>query len=159
MGAGPGLPGSASHSVELTLASVRPYATTTRMRPDQRAISSLGTASVPTTRTAPSGSGQSRGSAETSEGGRIMWVARCRATYSVRAGPATRRSAGTTTIRPPTHSDMIRSQTVTSKPTEANCTTRLSESTPIRSVAVAIRLPTPSWVTTTPLGRPVEPEV
>jgi hypothetical protein len=49
---------------------------------------------------------------------------------------------------PPTHSDITRSHTVTSKPTEANCTTRESGVIPIRSVAVAIKLPIPSWVTT-----------
>ena len=37
--------------------------------------------------------------------------------------------------------------------------TRLSAVMPRRSTAVATRLPMPSWVTTTPLERPVEPEV
>ncbi len=88
-----------------------------------------------------------------------MWVPPCREMYSVSASPATRRSVGTTTTRPPTPSAIVRSHTATSNPTDANCTTRLSAVTPIRSVAVAIRLPMPSCDTTTPLGLPVEPEV
>lgn len=72
-------PGCAGHSVELTVASVSPYAAITRSRRDQRATSSGCTVSVPTTSAAPSGSMQSGGSAATSDGGRIMWVTRCSA--------------------------------------------------------------------------------
>ncbi len=54
---------------------------------------------------------------------------------------------------------MHMSQTETSKLIEANCATRLPSPTPSRSTAVAIRLASPLWVTTTPFGRPVEPEV
>ena len=54
---------------------------------------------------------------------------------------------------------MHRSHTATSNPTDANCATRLSAVTPIRSTAVAISDPIPSCDTTTPLGRPVEPDV
>ncbi len=74
IGTGPDQPGSASHSVEFTVASVSPYATTTRRVGDQRATSSAGTASVPTTSTPPAGSVHSAGSAATSDGGRIMCV-------------------------------------------------------------------------------------
>jgi hypothetical protein len=77
IGTGPSQPGAAGHSVELTVASVSPYATTTRIRSDQRATSSAGTVSVPTTSTAPAGSRQSCGRAATSDGGRIMCVTPC----------------------------------------------------------------------------------
>lgn len=86
-------------------------------------------------------------------------MTRCVTRYSVSSGPATRRCAGTSTTVPPTHSDMVKSQTATSNPMEANCATRLVASTPSRSTAVATRLPMPSWVSTAPFGLPVEPEV
>ncbi|GAB3004389.1 hypothetical protein GCM10027184_72030 [Saccharothrix stipae] len=79
IGTGPVQSGRAAHSVEFTVASVRPYAATTRNRRAHRAISSVGTVSVPTTSTAPSGSSHSGGSAATSDGGRIMCVASCAA--------------------------------------------------------------------------------
>ena len=114
---------------------------------------------MPTNTTEPAGRTQSAGSAETSDGGRIMCVIRCAARKSVSAGSAIRSSSGTTTSVAPVHSAIASSNTATSNPGDANCSTRLDASTPIRSCAVATRLAIPSCETTTPFGRPVEPEV
>ncbi len=78
---------------------------------------------------------------------------------SVSARSGSRTSLGATTSVPPTSSDMHSSQNATSKLTEANPTTRLSSVTPQRPVAVAISPGTPAWVTATPFGVPVEPDV
>ncbi|MCP9962829.1 hypothetical protein LUX05_18390 [Streptomyces somaliensis] len=51
------------------------------------------------------------------------------------------------------------SKTAASKLGEANWSTRESGVTSIRSRWVRARSAMPRWVTTTPLGRPVEPEV
>ncbi|GAA5772863.1 hypothetical protein Aros01_09421 [Streptosporangium roseum] len=51
------------------------------------------------------------------------------------------------------------SMTEASKLGEANWSTRLSGPTLSRSVCAAANAAMPPWVTTTPLGRPVEPEV
>ncbi len=127
--------------------------------PAQRPITSGGTVSVPTRIVEPAGSSQSSGSAATRDGGRIMWVIRRSRRKSVSAGPATRTSSGASTSLPPTVSAMVSSNTATSKPTEANWSTRLSVLRSILSTAVAARLAMPSCGTTTPLGLPVEPDV
>ncbi|URN02953.1 hypothetical protein LUW74_06075 [Actinomadura madurae] len=46
-----------------------------------------------------------------------------------------------------------------SNPTAANCSTRLPASTPHRSACAAARFTPPAWVSMTPFGLPVEPEV
>nr|BFF04107.1 hypothetical protein GCM10020241_57820 [Streptoalloteichus tenebrarius] len=51
------------------------------------------------------------------------------------------------------------SQNAASTLTEANWSTRAPAPTPSRSRWVATSAATPVWLTTTPLGRPVEPEV
>src|SRR3989442_9947195 len=65
----------------------------------------------------------------------------------------------TTSILPPTTSGQKISKTETSKLSEVEATTRDSPEGPKSELAHAARLPTPLWATTTPLGRPVEPEV
>ncbi len=114
---------------------------------------------MPTSTVVPSGIMASSGRADTSDGGRIAWLIRWVCRNPVSAGPATRTSSGATTRRAPSVSAMTSSNTATSKPTDANCSTRDDASTPIRSAAVAASDAMPSWGSTTPLGRPVEPDV
>jgi hypothetical protein len=54
---------------------------------------------------------------------------------------------------------MTSSNTVTSDALDAICRTRLPGPTPKPSTAVSTRLVMPRWGTSTPLGRPVEPDV
>jgi hypothetical protein len=54
---------------------------------------------------------------------------------------------------------MHSSSTEASKLGEANWSTRLSLSTSNSATSAAAKLAMPSWVTMTPLGRPVDPEV
>ncbi len=63
------------------------------------------------------------------------------------------------TSRPPDSSAWHSSQNARSKPVAANASTREWSPTPSRSVWVSISLATPLWVSTTPFGRPVEPDV
>ena len=51
------------------------------------------------------------------------------------------------------------SQTAASKLCDANCRMRASDVMAKRSICTAARLGIPSWVTATPFGVPVEPEV
>jgi hypothetical protein len=60
---------------------------------------------------------------------------------------------------PPTHSAIDISNTARSKLTDAKCDTRDEGATPSVCRAVATRSATPVCGTTTPLGRPVDPEV
>ncbi|GIG09052.1 hypothetical protein Cco03nite_57520 [Catellatospora coxensis] len=151
--------GSQRPSVEFTVASVGPYALNICRPRAKRATSAVEIRSVPASSVAPSGRSQSSGRAASSAGGRIMKVMPWARAYSVSSGPGTRRSAGTTTSRAPVSSPRHRSKNATSKLGDANCSTRPSGPTPSRSVAVASSFTTPACDTTTPLGRPVEPEV
>ncbi len=54
---------------------------------------------------------------------------------------------------------MQSSQNAASKLTDAMCSTRLPGVTRSRPLWVLAMAPAPRWVTTTPLGRPVEPDV
>ena len=54
---------------------------------------------------------------------------------------------------------MHSSHTDASKLLDANWSTRLELSTPSRAPCSATMLARPVWVTTTPLGTPVEPDV
>ena len=54
---------------------------------------------------------------------------------------------------------MHSSQNEASKVSEANCSTRLSAFTTRRVLWLHKRLAAPPWLTTTPLGIPVDPEV
>ena len=54
---------------------------------------------------------------------------------------------------------MHNSNTDASKLGEENCNTRSPGTTAYRSASAAEKLANPAWVTTTPLGRPVDPDV
>ncbi len=68
-------------------------------------------------------------------------------------------TTSTTSTLPPTASGQKISNTDTSKFSEVDTTTRDSPRGPKSAPAHAARLATPAWVTTTPLGRPVDPDV
>src|SRR5690606_35108031 len=151
--------GAHSHRVEFTVASVGPLQLSIRYLVAHRCTSSAGTFSAPHSTMNPAGNSVSSGNIPSTDGPIAMWVTRWRRVYSASGSPGTRRSAGTTTRVPPLSSPMHISQNATSKLGEANCSTRLLESTPTRSAWVASSLATPRCGTTTPLGLPVEPEV
>src|SRR5947199_189772 len=73
--------------------------------------------------------------------------------------PGSNRSAGARTSAAPDSRPMHNSQHDASKLGEANCSTRLLVSIPNRWICALARLETPAWLTTTPLGWPVDPEV
>ncbi|GLZ47944.1 hypothetical protein Acsp06_41290 [Actinomycetospora sp. NBRC 106375] len=147
-----------SPSVEFTVASVGPYALNIRWSRPQRATSSGATRSVPASST-PGGSVTSSGMAASSTGGRIMTETSWAYRYAASSGTGARSSLGTTTRRAPESSDWHSSQNATSKLGDAKASTRSSGPTPSRSVWVATSLSTPACVTSTPFGRPVDPEV
>ncbi len=99
------------------------------------------------------------GSAATAVGGRLRWVIPCVAISSASGSPGSRCSAVASTRVPPDSSASTSSQNAPSKLSEANCSTRASGPAPSRSRCTRTMSCTPVWVTTTALGRPVEPEV
>ncbi len=104
------------------------------------------------------GSAGSSGSAASAAGGRVRWVIRLRLTNSASGAPS-RSGSGTITRVAPASSAMQISHTEVSKLVEANWRTRAAGVTARPSVVVVARLGMPAWVTTTPLGWPVEPDV
>ncbi|KOU04658.1 hypothetical protein ADK88_21300 [Streptomyces sp. NRRL F-2295] len=125
---------------------------------DQRATSSGGHASPATTTVAPAGSASS-GSTASAVGGRVTCVTSCSAQSAARSGPGISRSAGATTRVAPDRSPITISQAAASKLSAANCSTRLPGPTPNASRWARAREAMPPCGTTTPLGRPVEPDV
>ncbi len=80
------------------------------------------------------------------------------ASTSPSASPSSGPGGGTTRAAP-AGSDMHSSSTEASKLGDENCSTRSPGPTPKWSTSAAEKLARPAWVTTTALGRPVEPEV
>jgi hypothetical protein len=74
-------------------------------------------------------------------------------------GPGSRSSRSPRTSVPPLSSAITISHTDMSNDSEASCSTRSPGPTPNISRSIAATGPTPRCGTTTPLGRPVEPEV
>ncbi|NCL74338.1 hypothetical protein AIIKEEIJ_01781 [Rhodococcus sp. YH1] len=66
---------------------------------------------------------------------------------------------GTTTSVAPWENAAIHSITDGSKLGDMMCRNRERDVRPYRSMIVSSSPPRPVWVTTTPLGRPVEPDV
>ncbi len=116
-------------------------------------------ASPATTIVVDAGRPPSTGSIASTDGGSVTWVMSWAAASSESSGPGSRRQAGARTSVPPVNSAMATSQKAASKLAVANCSTRLSGPTAQRSIWLASRLGIPVWQTTTPLGRPVDPEV
>lgn len=78
---------------------------------------------------------------------------------AARSSPAARASGGGTTSVAPASSAIAISAIDTSKLIDTTNRNRLDASRPSRSMWVAATLPIPRWVTATPLGLPVDPEV
>ncbi len=87
-----------------------------------------------------------------------MWLIRSSRSASASASPANGPPDGITRHAPDSRASHI-SSTDASKLGDANCETRSPAATPQRSILSAAKLAMPACSTTTPLGRPVEPEV
>nr|MCF0103490.1 hypothetical protein [Streptomyces sp. MH191] len=144
--------------VAQTVDSVGPYALTSRRPADQPAARFRGSASPAVTRVVSEGrlSGSMSASAA---GGSVAWVTPRSATRRTSAGPGISSGDGADTRQAPLHSAITVSHTDASKLIDANCRTRLPGESARCSACSAARLGSPRWVTVTPLGRPVEPEV
>ncbi|GAB4584563.1 hypothetical protein Ntsu_23950 [Nocardia sp. IFM 10818] len=143
-------------SVAVTVVSVGPYPFSTH-RPAQRTVSSGGTDSPPTTTVRSRG--RVSGSSEPATTGVTF---RC-VTSSLRRTLASSSPAyaagGTTATVAPTASATSSSSIEMSKLGDTACAITASEPTPKAAPEPVTRFARPRWVTPTPLGRPVEPEV
>ncbi len=140
-----------------TVVSVGPYALTMRRVPAQRAGRPGGHAS-PATVSVSSVAGSSSATASTL-GGTVAWVMSQRRSAAPSATWGGSPSAPGTTEAAPDSRAMHSSETAASKLSDAICRTRDSRVTANRSIWARARFPTPVCGTTTPLGRPVEPDV
>ncbi len=141
-----------------TVVSVGPYALIMRRPADQVATSSGVVASPATTRVSTVASAPA-GTAASTGGGSVTWVTPCRATVAANGSPGASSSLPASTKVAPESRPMHISHTEASKLGEANWSTRLVGPTLSCSKCVASSGARPLWVTATPLGRPVEPEV
>ncbi|GAA3674637.1 hypothetical protein GCM10022420_064200 [Streptomyces iranensis] len=149
---------SPSVMVAATVASVGPYALTMWRPGAQSETSSAEHASPPTIspRTVPR---LPAGIIDSGDGGIIRWVIRRSSSSVARSGPGVRRSSGAHTRVAPVKRALDSSQNEASKLGETNCSTRSPGPTRCLRRCTATALARPRWLTTTPLGRPVEPEV
>ena len=108
------------------------------------------------TRTGPSASSARP---DSTIGGRVAWVMPSRATSAARVSPANTSPGAPRCSEAPWLRAIDHSNTQASKLKDANCSTRLSGDTPNSSPCTRCKLGKPRWVTITPLGRPVEPDV
>ncbi len=92
-------------------------------------------------------------------GGRVTWVMCSRCNRSASGVPGTSSSGGAITEVAPESSGRSSSESAASKLGEANCRTRQPGPSSQRRMWVLTRCGTPRWLTSTPLGLPVEPEV
>ncbi len=151
-------PGAVRETEAHTVVSVGPYALNMARPGAHRSTSCWGRASPAHTIVSRCGSSRS-GTMASTLGGRVMWVIRVSARKSPRPGPyRTSRRGGRTRVAPE-HSAMASSKTDASKLGEANCSTRWPGLTVNVERWASARLASPRWVSVTPLGRPVEPEV
>ncbi|GGO36059.1 hypothetical protein GCM10012286_07520 [Streptomyces lasiicapitis] len=152
--------GASGATVAAHVVSVGPYAFMTARPGAQREMRSGGQASPARDRTRRSVnvSAASAGSVPTTDGGRVACVMCCWASVRASSSPTRRCWWGSTRVAPVVRA-MIRSQTDTSKLGDADCRTREPGARSKRSRWTARRAAMPVWVTVTPLGRPVEPEV
>ncbi len=141
------------------MASVGPYALRITRPRENRSTSSGGHASPATTSCTPPGIGRSAGHADRTVGGRHTMVVPVRSTSSASGPPGPRSSAVDRIIVAPESSPMESSQVAASKLYEANWSQRVSGPMPMRGPWSATITATVRCSTTTPLGRPVEPEV
>ncbi len=88
----------------------------------------------------------------------MVWLTRSARISSASSGPPTIVD-GTTTSVAPWENATIHSSTDGSKLGEHTCRKRARDVTPYRVTAVSRSGSRPAWVTTTPLGCPVDPDV
>ena len=142
----------------ITVNSVGPYAFTIRRPGAHRAASSPSHASPPTTST-PNPPSPSAGTPARTLGTISAWVIACWRSTAASSGPATGPPGGGTTSVPPAANARQTSSTLASNPAEASCATRHPGYPANRSTSAAAKLGRPPWVTPTPFGVPVDPEV
>jgi hypothetical protein len=151
-------PGTHAAVADQMVASVGPYRLKKRRSGAQRSTSSAGHASpaVISVRNAGSSAG---GSTASAEGGRVATVTSSSWRRRRRSGPGARVSRVPSTSVAPAASAITISNTEASKLGEANWSTRSPASTPRSRACPRATLASPRCGTSTPLGRPVEPEV
>ena len=145
--------------METTESSVGPYALNSARPGAQRCTSACGIASPPEINTRRPGSVAVSGSADSTTGGSSAWVMPAWATKLSSASPISTTPGAGMCSDAPCDSAISHSNTQASKLKDANCSTRLSCDTANRSACACSRLATPRCGTSTPFGRPVEPEV
>ena len=104
------------------------------------------------------GSIEPSASVATTAGVKVTCVTRCSARKPVRSVPNLRSSGMTTSVAPVSRV-MNHSQPNMSKLAEANWPTRWPGPTPITREGPSTKLARPAWETSTPFGRPVDPDV
>ncbi|GAA4488615.1 hypothetical protein GCM10023094_48800 [Rhodococcus olei] len=141
-----------------TVASVGPYALN-RLRPGRVhcRTSSGGQVSPPVT--TETRAGRSSGSTDASAAGVTnAWVTRSRRSSAVSSVPPYICGGATTIVAPdPTASSSSRIDA--SKLGDEKCSVRDRAVTPKRTRSSSARFASPRWVTTTPFGTPVDPDV
>ncbi|GAA3646949.1 hypothetical protein GCM10022420_022170 [Streptomyces iranensis] len=140
-----------------TVTSVGPYAFTIR-RPGAHRSTNPGEHASPATTSDRKLPGNSSTAANT-DGGTVTCVTPNSATTSPNDPPGGNLSTPAITNTPPDNNAIHISETAASKLNDANCNTRASAPTPNRSICAAAKFPMPRCVTTTPFGRPVDPDV
>ncbi|CAM5510471.1 hypothetical protein SFUMM280S_09922 [Streptomyces fumanus] len=126
---------------------------------DQRVTTSFWHASPATTMVRSAGRVLPSGRAAATAGGKASRLTRCAAMRSTSSGPGSRLSSSVSTRVPPPSRAIDHSQMEASKLDGANWSIRVPGATSKRSIRSKTILVNPRWSTTTPLGRPVEPEV
>jgi hypothetical protein len=147
--------------VDTTVDSVGPYALIMRRPGAQWSTRPAVHASPPTITVRKSGRpvrGTRSGTVASATGGISACVTRPRASTSANCSPSSGPGGGTTRAAP-AGNDMHSSSTEASKLGEENSSTRSPGRTSKWSTSDAEKLASPACETTTPLGRPVEPEV
>ncbi len=158
MGGTPGTAGSGPAMVQETVVSVGPYALNMRRPVAHLATREACAASPAMTRFSTAGRLPSGSWARTA-GGRVACVTpnspirdgSWSAWSSMSAGPSTRQA--------PALSGVQISETAASKLSEANCSARLPGPMPYAPILASTMFGMERCSTTTPLGRPVEPDV
>lgn len=141
-----------------TVVSVGPYQLWKRVCADQRATCSGPGGSPAVTRSRRRGSraGSTSGSRA---GGMNPQVTSCASRNRCRRAGSVLSSSGTSCTQPPTVSGASMSSTETSNPSAENAIDRHVPSRPKWAAAAEANATAEAWLTTTPLGRPVDPDV
>ncbi len=161
IGGAPAPGSSGSDQVETTVASVGPYELIIR-RPGAHSDTRSAVQASPPTITPVKAGRPSRatpaGTVASAAGGISAWVTWNRSSTSARCSPSNGPGGGTTSAAP-AGSDMHSSSTDASKLGDENSSTRSPGRTAYRSISAAEKFASPACETTTPFGRPVDPDV